>query len=821
MMASDFSAGVWAGLRRLSFVMLAWGMAAVVLLADEPVETGDWGDLRRLQVTGVQQLDAARIYEAIGGDWDLAWQSHPRNPLPNYLGALQRRVLFGVQRAGFPQGRVEVTTDSAAQRVRLQIFEGPRFRAGEVAVAGCPPEVAQHLAAWMKGPRIPEDAFLRIREEVNGRTSRQWVKSDGSEVDPEKPLWVPGGFSPFDEPTRAALEREVQRGLASAGWTNALFTVAVAPGRQPGVAQLVIDVLELGELARIRSIKVEGNERDTRDEILAFLGLELGQTFTQERRAECDERLRASGRFRKHNVEFRTRFGGDGVEVTVAVVDYAAAPRLSQPLRREQQALLRCREWILNHGTRGEELVVRRNGDRAESISIGEVVISPAQGMLIRLTQPDGKEVSVCFGAGEWGLYCSHGDGALAMPWTRNEQMRGSLHFGLNPNPNEPKPHVIRLGYGVRSADSDSPRPPLALDLVLDPAAMLAMLDDVQIRTTFRDGELTVAGPKQFLRIDAATGRVLELRLLFESKSSWSVTFERDYLTKRLAEIRREAGPNRFNPVRPVSAAAEFFTSPPLVSLLENATDNFGQAPGEPSRWKGMTAAVRSLTMAGCLEPLDRLAVDFYDDMSRDDRDRFVMPMPEAEAKALGLSKMIGAGAMLAIDRMCGRETWVATLPRALAAAYAQEVRYAQFDVQQLAVDPQFGPVGHLLAVGFFPHPATAHGFARRGLGRLDLNAFQADRDQLLRVLARCQADQQLVRIARRISPADAAALGQTLLGDPEALSAACHDLRQAADERAAMERLPAVLDRLWQQRLGALVEERLRAQLGEQASRR
>lgn len=820
-MARAFSVGVWAGLRRFLFVMLAWGMAGAVLPADEQVETGDWGDPRRLQVTGVQQLNADRILEAIGGDLDLAWQSHPRNPLPNYLAALQRRVLFGVQRAGFPQGRVEVTTDSAAQRVRLQIFEGPRFRAGEVAVAGCAPEVARQLAAWMKAPRIPADAFLRIREEGNGRTSRQWIKSDGSEVDLENPLWVPGAFAPFDEPTRTALEREAQRGLASAGWTDALFTVAVAPSRQPGVAQLVIDVLELGEPARVKSIKVEGNERDTRDEILAFLGLELGQTFTQERRAECDERLRASGRFRKYNVEYRARFGGDGVEVTVAVVDYAPAPRLSQPLRREQQALLRCREWILNHGARGEELVVRRHGDQVESISVGEVVVSPAQGMLIRLIQANGKELSVCFGAGEWGMYCSHGDGALAIPWTRNEQVRGAVHFSLNPDPVAPKPHHFRLGYGVRSADSNSPRPPFALDLVLDPAAMLALLEDAETRATFRDSELTVSSPKHFLRVDSETGRVFELRLLFDSKTSWTLTCERDYLAKRLAQIRREAGPNRYSPARPVSAVAEFFTSPPLVSLLEHATDHSAQAPGEPSRWKGMAAAVRSVTMAGCLEPLDRLAVDFYDDLSRDDHDRFVIPMPEAEAKALGVPKMIGAGAMIAIDRLSGRETWVATLPRALAAAYAQEGRYAQLDLQQLSVDPQFGPVGHLLAASFFPHPATGHWFARRGLDRLDLNAFHADRDQLLRVLARTQADQKLVQIARRISPADAAALGQNLWGDPEALVAACHDLRQAADDRAAMQRLPVVLDRLWQQRLGALVEERLRAQLGEQASRR
>lgn len=775
-------------------------------------EVGDWGDPARLQLVGLNQLSAQTILKAINSDPEFAWESHPRASLDAYLASLSQRIGWGLQRAGFPDSRVDVNLDAAREKLVATITEGPRYRTGRVIVNRCPDELAERLALWFTERTPPEDSHVSLVEQPNGKTRRRWVSADGKDASLNAPLWKVGQHATFDEPIRRALEKHAARGLANEGWDDARATVSIVRDDAARTANLIIDIHSLGEPSRITKIHVQGGPRDTRDEVLDYLALAEGQALSPERRAQLEHRLRASARYRRHKIESRRRFGGDGVDVTITLVEYPSAPRLSAALSREEEALLLCRDWMLRHAERGDDLIVRQGDSDGETPSISEIVIGGERGMLLRGGKPNGRQLALAFGAGEWGAYVSQGGGALGVPQTMREQLRGSLQFALSDEPQPKQPFVFRFGFGVHSSEPTAPRANFALDLQFEPVAMLALAHESQPSVTWQEHEMTLTSPRHRLRVDARTGRVLELQLKFDSGAHWQVSFAPDELPRRLAELRRESGKNHFDAERPMTSLARFAAEPAVSDIAAVMLEACGvQDPSIWRRWQGAARAMRQLVANDSFAPFDQALLEFHRGLQTDDDD-FKLPLPDGYAPPGGFMRLLGGWGLRLIDRQFVRDTWPYALSRAIVSVYGSDTRFVSQDVTRLNQSPKFGPLGNLAASYWFPHPQAAVGFARQGLGRLSLAGFQAERDDLLRNLARTGCDVALVRSLRGMSETETAALGADLADDPELLASLGRRLRAAADEQAAVRALPAACDEFWQQRLAPQVERLLRA---------
>ena len=94
------------------------------------------------------------------------------------------------------------------------------------------------------------------------------------------------------------------------------------------------------------------------------------------------------------------------------------------------------------------------------------------------------------------------------------------------------------------------------------------------------------------------------------------------------------------------------------------------------------------------------------------------------------------------------------------------------------------------------------------------MEAFHADCQPLLPLMASCGIDCGAVSLLRTIDDDEAMLLGQTLLQDPEIFLPLVHDLRNRESDATATAALPEVLDRWWEASLRKTVTADLAARV-------
>lgn len=98
---------------------------------------GDLGRKETLVFEGLHTFDRNDIINALTPHLEYQLAANPAAPLGNYLKTIEKLILAGYKRNGFPEASVAARVDTNDSRhIIVRVDEGPRFMCGEIKVIG-------------------------------------------------------------------------------------------------------------------------------------------------------------------------------------------------------------------------------------------------------------------------------------------------------------------------------------------------------------------------------------------------------------------------------------------------------------------------------------------------------------------------------------------------------------------------------------------------------------------------------------------------------------------------------------------------------------
>lgn len=333
------------------------------------------GWLPRLEFEGNTTYSAQQIREGLERNYDLALTLRRARPHDDLAQTIVAAVNDGYLHQGFPDVEVRSESDSTADRIRIQIVEGQRYRRGDVQVTGAKQVSSEGLIRRLTEPRYPIKAVPILREGGKESTEPVWVTVGGSKYKPKARRWGSGSPAPFDQWSLAEIRRDLEEAFQLQGYFSPRFEIAVVPDRSQQTATLSVTIKDEGEPAVVDDVVVKGANRSSRESLLEYLGIHRGMRYTARTPAELERRLWESGRFLQHSVsatflKVRSEDDDDSskipplpsddgsipdlpdlpdsnrVQLLVVLEENAAAPELGAKLSDVQEALLNASRWM-------------------------------------------------------------------------------------------------------------------------------------------------------------------------------------------------------------------------------------------------------------------------------------------------------------------------------------------------------------------------------------------------------------------------------------------------------------------------------------------
>lgn len=862
------------------------GWAAVAVLATSSTAAaatlGSLGEPDRIVVRGVAAIDAEQLRRPLVDEPDLVWLSRPHASRSAYIDAVVRKATLALHHAGFARAAVKAGVESSdgVERLVLTVEEGPRFAAGAIDVKGLPDDVAARLALYLSTPQPPADAARLVRYLAAPQAPAdavppagadavppagvdavgEWLAADGRPATRERPVWEAGRPAPCDAPalhrarvavTRflrdeghlaipAVVERRTVARGGRTGGSAAKSDIDVAIRTDGDTADLVVTVNTLPPQAVLRRIDVPSACRTTDGDLAAHLGIELGRPVTDRDRRTWRERLRRSGRFIRHEIDFVVDPLDAGVVAArFDLEEYPAATPLSQPLSRAEETILRCRDWLEEAIRRGDDIVV----DVAHpSAAAARAILSVADGLLLELP-PTGADTADGCGLAVGGTTASllppGGRGRFDVPLPSRARIDAHLTLSLGRDAAAPadRPRSLRhLAFGCGLAGNGRPEAePFRVDLRIEPVACLSFVHEGSPRVTFDGNVMTIETSSGVTsRFDTETGRPLGV---VAAGRTVTVSARAGALDEGLGRLRAAAGDNVARPDGMATSAVEFLLSDGIAAACTRIADAIGLGEADLLRWQTVlaraTAIARRCVDEGGLAGSDEALEDVI--AVADD------PAPPATAGGAAAPEGVAAGrpapleipledeptGQAAVQRAvvrrvaavvwrfteewCGRDSWPAALVRAASCGLAGDPVLLDEMTQFMAAE-EHGPLAHAVASALAPVPAVATTLARRGQERLSTIAFHTDCHPLLGAARICGLDEGCVSLLRGLDDEAAAEIGTLLCGDAAALMPLVRAVQAHERREDAVRGLQAALDAWWDGGLRGLVAARLDA---------
>jgi hypothetical protein len=548
---------------RLPFLAVVCGglFGGVCVARAEPM--GDLGGADRLVVRGLDAAPAASLQQGLLDDGFLYWLGIPTADREPYLTALRTRIPLALEAAGFPEPRVTVEVGpgpDGKESVLIDVVAGPRLVAGPIRVSGIPADMAERLVKHLQEQQPPGDAVPETITLPDGTEKVLWFGAKGEPTKLGSPAWTPGEPAPCGERCASELLASVAgffRGegyFAIDGWKHAWEEgyldairehVDLEVRAEGDEAVLAIDVKRLPARTTLVGIEVNDGLRTTPGDLLAYLGLTVGQPVTGADRPAWLGRLRLSGRFIKQACRFEPRDGG--CVARFDLVEYKRAAPLDRGATPEQTALLRARAWLLGEWHAGREIRLQL---KLHGIDI-DLFLGQKTGAVLQVETGDAW-CGAAFVQGMTGLF------------TEAARLEATLLPGLAPtvsgrlfiDEQKQTPNLtthLTIGWGVGTGRT------IQCPLVIEPVVchthgMTSRRDgdDLVIEIDDADGHTEIrldaasARPRQSVNV-RETGR-LELRL--ETGDG--------LVPNALGDLRNRAGKNLADADRPVSSAVRF-----------------------------------------------------------------------------------------------------------------------------------------------------------------------------------------------------------------------------------------------------------------------
>ncbi|HJT34169.1 MAG TPA: hypothetical protein VJ783_19130 [Pirellulales bacterium] len=719
-------------LATIGFVLLP---AAIVAA---PPTVGDMAAIDRLDIAGSHFASPDRLKQALDHDLEFLLACDPAAPLDEFLAVVARRLAAGYHRAGFAKARVDARPNLQTRRVAIRIDEGPRFRAGEVRLAGAAPLSAGDLLAWLRAPPAAASEEQRIH----------WQPENGLDAGDslnEKPIWLPGEPARISAWSRRQLLRQVQLAFAERGFFFPKLSLEIVPSRE--AAQLVIEVRDQGPPGFLGSIEVVGLQRNSPEHVLRYLNLAAGQHLDRAELARLQARLYESARFAYIDAQpVAPEAPGGPIKLVLKLIETPDAPPLDRPFSAEEQAMLKLRAWLMEQvGTGRDDLTVSLR-DTTSGLRTARLVLS-ARGGALRL---DVSDPGRALGDGVLSrLRKLTGMGPKEPPAERTECLLGleltqeaavlysplrqrkiamapgnkqlGLRLTLRPDPRQPRRLAVSLDPRVHTRSAAQAQP-VALELDLAPAACVALAHLGEAPAKVEQGVLRIEAKSLRLEADAASGRLLRAEVHDDRQTQQaSVNVAHGQLQRAAAELRRASGGyrNDYDPRRPDAALASFSICE--LAHLSRAWEGL-EAVGDTAGldvWQGLLNTYLLPDLGG--EPAAVAKRDEY----------FIPTEPSSlEHPPRNENAMwLAVGPLGFCHRLFPAESWPCRLSRASVFYLAGRDAEARDELTRVDRSDRTGPLGYLACTlaSLVIEPALTRQIAAHGLEKTAISNFRRD----------------------------------------------------------------------------------------------
>jgi hypothetical protein len=807
----------------------------VHLAAQEPV--GGLGRPERWIVEGAKTFSAEELLHALSLDLDVMAASESVNDLNRLCKLVADKIKAGYLRQGFAEVEVGARFDRDRANIVLSVKEGPRFYCGNITVDGAVSVSSPELMDWLLLEQPPEGAILAGYSQVDGKPVPQWVDQQGNSLSKNPSVWLVGEPDRLDSASEKTLHARVKQAFRELGYPWAQFTIRRTFDRENNTAQLQLEINSEGPPAFIGVVEIQGNNRDSSDDILRYLEIAPGLMVTESERTRLWYKLWMSGRYIRHSIELipPDEVGKQAV-MRIVVLESPYAPPLSEPLSEVEQALLKCRGWILAAEERGEDLELYLGNNSLRS----RFTFAPKRGFITHCwssDRDDGKGPPPSDSAAEDASqpkqsmemalivtddeiqYANLGmKPKLGIPAPRG-RIFSNLTLKLNHDLTSESPTLLGLGLALNSEAPDEGQSKVQLVICIEPSYVLAIPRIGEVSTSVAGDVATIVSERDTIRstirLKVSTGQLLLFRTEdSEEKSFGEFTvaqgvFERNQaIADRRLEGRFSASDNGFDPSQPISSVVAYVLG--HNEALDFMHDRVTGAPLDEDAHR-LRGVFHKLVKGGVLSPLDDVWKKWQSKSKTDNDSLFSIPDEDQDSQGLANTLIASAAklAMASADNCFPENSW----PRFLAQRMA--LSFSGKDTQWTQWPRGFGPVGHLAVVTLFRrlHAETARYFAASGLKQLELKDFQADyhswldEDKLARRVVL-----HLAKSIQQLDEADMKVLGETFFPEQSQVFVNFGSRLRQFREFPIETILPEALDLMWADGLKQFIEQEFKA---------
>ena len=312
----------------------------------------------------------------------------PSAPVEQFSSVIVEAARDAYLNSGFVAPRVSMRFDEAKNPVALVVEEGKRYRRGKVRFVGATKIPVDVVVTDLTTPPAPPATRTPFKIDLN--VAAATARIDGCDTDPPaestRPFWSRELWASFHPNWRAVAEDRVRRALASRGFFQAKFTIEITPG-PADEADLLVRVTEEGRPARLSGIDLSGLTRNTREAVIAVMGLKENGPIDLNAMLVAQQALWDTGRFKKHAM--RLQQDNEGIELGNARLkldldEHPTLPLLGEELSPAQQAMLRFGAWMERFDERGDELAAVASGTGLRM----EIVLSARGNWLVHAHEP-------------------------------------------------------------------------------------------------------------------------------------------------------------------------------------------------------------------------------------------------------------------------------------------------------------------------------------------------------------------------------------------------------------------------------------------------
>ncbi len=520
------------------------------------------GDPDLIEFRGLAQVSADDIRKALR--WDPKFQAakRPSNNAADFLNVLKSRVLDGFQSSGFPEAKVAVSFDTATKRFVVAVTEGPRFRQGKIIVSGDDRGDAKQLADWL------------THEQKQRPWSIRYAWSAPAMPPPEgSTLWQSGENLNSTQAVRDNLKSGVRLALVEHGFPYASFELAFVPAAESGLADLHIEIKRLGPKATIDDIEIRGLERDSREQVLEYLGITAGQQLSGALLDETDRKLTDSCRYWSHNLfvccgpapdsPYPTTDQSTTLKLKLDLEEYSLAPPLHEPLPAVDEALRKAALWVNDYPQEGSpDVIVERACEKGQSAQ-DQLSILPSA------IAANGSLALSCRYNSRSGWAIDHSllaglDGLSLIDWAASERFdvpirnskRLELRIETSHHDDGDYAHRLFFGWATSQKRETTTSANAAWSVRAEPVALIHVAHRPDTKSEINDGILIISSPDSRFEFDVQTGALIRLETHAEDGSTLTARTEiggYGAIAKPLHQ-RAQALPNRYTEQRPISS---------------------------------------------------------------------------------------------------------------------------------------------------------------------------------------------------------------------------------------------------------------------------